>query len=523
MLLYSAQSIEAQASNVQEISESDSIQIDSLVFGNITLEADPLITPRIRRHWQQISGAKVDKEVYDYFVTPVLEAYRDHGYPKVSAQLAQSSIKGHRLDGELSIDKGPLVLWDTLHLRGNPAIYHKLLYRTLYIHPNTPYSEKAFRSIARNLQKSKTFTLTHEPQLIMEDDRMVLKMGIKAIKKNNIDVLIGLSPQEVNGRTQYRFTGEVNYLAQNILGRGESLSVMIKRMAKNNQRLRIQVAYPYLFDFPYTVNGGFHLYNSTLDFLNVDASLGLSSALNNGWNVGASFVRQSSRLVTIDSAGLLQSGRLPKSLDLNKTGVAVDIEFEQEFTKILEDFHVRLYGDIGRKNIVRNNEIIGLKDIDADFSTAYDTLNLVSTNVRAEILADLSIPIYDPILGYARIDGGLVYDTQQLNTNEYSRLGGYGRLRGFLEERLLAERYTILTMALRLRLGVESYISLPFIEYGIFKDDQQIVRETFGAGLALAFQTKAGILNVAFANGRFIDAPFVFNDTKVHFGYKVQF
>ena len=40
-----------------------------------------------------------------------------------------------------------------------------------------------------------------------------------------------------------------------------------------------------------------------------------------------------------------------------------------------------------------------------------------------------------------------------------------------------------------------------------------------GSGLGLAFETKAGIFNIAFAAGKRNDLPFNLRQSKIHFGY----
>jgi hemolysin activation/secretion protein len=98
-------------------------------------------------------------------------------------------------------------------------------------------------------------------------------------------------------------------------------------------------------------------------------------------------------------------------------------------------------------------------------------------------------------------------------------LGGYKLLRGFDEESIFANRYTVGTLEYRYLIGINSYFN-GFIDIGAVNNKIINVSNSYvGAGFGLAFETKQGIINISFAAGKRNDLPFNFRESKIHLGF----
>ncbi|MEP7257237.1 MAG: hypothetical protein ABI687_02590, partial [Flavitalea sp.] len=99
--------------------------------------------------------------------------------------------------------------------------------------------------------------------------------------------------------------------------------------------------------------------------------------------------------------------------------------------------------------------------------------------------------------------------------------GGYKLLRGFDEESLFTPRYAVASTEYRYLLGQNSFL-FSFIDFGITSSSTQqknIANNFLGAGLGMAFETKAGIFNISYAAGKRDDQKFNLRQSKIHLGY----
>ena len=105
--------------------------------------------------------------------------------------------------------------------------------------------------------------------------------------------------------------------------------------------------------------------------------------------------------------------------------------------------------------------------------------------------------------------------------NELFQIGGYRLLRGFDEESQYLSHYAIATIEYHYLVGQDSYFYV-LADGGWGRNNSQnntVNYGYFGTGLGLAFETKAGIFNLAWAIGKRNDTQFNLRQSKIHFGF----
>jgi hemolysin activation/secretion protein len=101
-------------------------------------------------------------------------------------------------------------------------------------------------------------------------------------------------------------------------------------------------------------------------------------------------------------------------------------------------------------------------------------------------------------------------------TNELFRIGGVYNIRGVNEESIFASAYTVFNLEYRFRPNPSSYFyTITDFSYTENKADDQSAN-LISLGLGYGFTTKAGVLNLSYAIGKFDDAPFTFDNSKIH-------
>jgi hemolysin activation/secretion protein len=104
--------------------------------------------------------------------------------------------------------------------------------------------------------------------------------------------------------------------------------------------------------------------------------------------------------------------------------------------------------------------------------------------------------------------------------NEAFRIGGFKTLRGFDEQSIITNAFSVQTIEFRYLIEQNSFINL-FV-------DQAYISQTFvnlsendfplGIGAGITFQTKVGIASLNYALGKARNNPLNLQNGKIHFG-----
>jgi hemolysin activation/secretion protein len=180
-----------------------------------------------------------------------------------------------------------------------------------------------------------------------------------------------------------------------------------------------------------------------------------------------------------------------------------------------------------QKHVRENSSIIDLSQVDPgfDYSMLYDSLRALSSRVSVVGAIQYFIPWGGRSTVRLGMDAGAIKSGDIIFSNELFRLGGYARLRGFNEQSILAQYYSIFSAEYRLLMGGSSYVSL-FTDYAWVKsDDVEFPYEDrpYGFGIGLNLETKAGIFGMRVAVGVQRNNPFNIDEARLHFGYVNRF
>ena len=102
-------------------------------------------------------------------------------------------------------------------------------------------------------------------------------------------------------------------------------------------------------------------------------------------------------------------------------------------------------------------------------------------------------------------------------------MGGNKLLRGFDEAQFFSSYYLVTGMAYRILLSNNSYISIPFIDFGWLEDGTGSSMWALGFGTGLGIETGAGLFQFSIATGRTEPGSFDFRRPKVHLGFSSLF
>jgi outer membrane protein assembly factor BamA len=452
----------------------------------------------------------------------IAEFFGDNGYPFAQIRLDSLRFDENKLNAALITEKGPMILFDTFRISGNIEISKHFLRQFLQIRPGELYSQAKVIQAAKRMSELNFVKQENSPTVSFINNRAYLNLHINRKSANRFDFILGVLRQPNNSSSAGNFVISGDILAElnNRFGQGEFVMAQFKRLRPENQEVIMRSDFPYLPGLPVGAHLDFRLFKFGTENLDVVLTAGGQYLYSGANQLKISWHYRSSRLIEVNTAAVMQSGRLPSRLDVVYSGIGfgltsrhVDYRFNPRKGLL---FQAGVNG--GTRKILPNIAITSLEG----FEQIYDTLNLKSILIDATTSFEYFTPIGERFTVKTAVNAGIRYNDAGVLENEKFRLGGNRLLRGFDEESIFSDRFILFTAEMRLLFDQNSFLSFPFIDAGItrIRTESGLVNDkVFGIGMGLNFGTAAGVFNISFAAGSRLGNPLDFGQLKIHFGY----
>lgn len=462
----------------------------------------------------------------------MLEYLENNGYPFARIFMDSIQINGRDVSGRINVQPGPLYHIDSIKITGTAKISNEYLQQFIGIKNGSIYSKEKLQHISTEIKKLNYVEEEFPPQLIWGSTGGTIEVFLRQKKSSQVNIIIGFLPNsDASATRKMLITGEGLLNLKNAFGAGETIGLTWQRLQASSQRLNINYNQPYLFRSPLGVDLGFNMLKRDSAFLNLDIRVGTQLALNRQQSIKLYVQRFSSILNFINEATIIATKKLPEEGDIRITNVGVEYVLNNTnyIFNPVSGLELVFNTSVGNKNIKPNNQILDLKDPDDpgfDFSSLYDTVKTRSYQVRSV----LAVAKYFPIGKASRstiktaINGGYLSGSN-IFRNELFQIGGYRLLRGFDEQSQFLSQYGIGTLEYRYLVGENSYFNT-FADGGWGKNagrGNNINYTYISAGLGMAFETKVGLFNLAWAVGKRNDTQFNLRQSKIHFGFVSYF
>ncbi len=520
----------------------DSMQYDS-VFARATLylgeqyrwanldasDIEPDLLDAIGWRKQLFAGKPMDFSQVKLWQDRLLNQLENTGYPFGKVYLDNLQLQEDKISAILKVNKGPLYKIDSIRLYGNAKISNIYLQKYLEIPNGSIYNKEKLLRINKKI-KELTYIEEEQPaNLSMLGTGSVLNLYLKQKRSSQINVLVGFLPNNDQlSSKKLLITGEANILLKNALGAGEIIGLNWQQLQVKSPRLNLFFNYPYIFHSPIGLDFKFDIFRKDSSFVNINLQLGGQYILSNSQS-GKLFIQNFQTNISsggINASQIIQNRRLPDIGDVSSFNVGVDYEFNNTDYRLnpKKGNEFQVITSIGNKKLKKNNEILELKDPGDpgyDFERLYDTVKLKTFQFRARVATAKYFP-----LGKQRstiktaLNAGML-QSGNIFRNELFQLGGYKLLRGFDEESQYLSHFAIGTIEYRYLVGQNSFFYV-LADGGWGRTTTQgghINYSYFGTGLGLAFETKAGIFNLAWAVGKRNDTDLNLRQSKIHFGF----
>lgn len=455
----------------------------------------------------------------------LLNQLDEKGYPFARILLDSIIINGREVEALLSIDKGPLYKMDSIRVYGNVNVSNLFLQRYLNIYNGSIYNKKKIQDVSRKLAELPYIVEEKPSDVSYLATGSVLNLYLKPKKNSQVNFLAGLLPNsdQLSGR-KFQFTVDANILLRNALTMGETIGLTWQKQQPESQRLNLLYEHPYVFKSPFGLGFNLAMFRKDSTFLNIDMKVDARYGVGETQSASFFLLRRQSIVNGMNVAQVLHNRRLPQEIDVSSNNLGVTYQFNNTNYR----FNPQRGNDLsftasaGTKRIRKNNQIIELTDPNDPsfkFESLYDTLKLKSYQVRFSGTASHFFKTGRQTTLKVSLSGG-IFGSESIFRNELFQIGGYRLLRGFDEESQYVSQYAVSTIEYRYLIGQNSFF-FTFVDGGWAKHLQEGDNRYLylGTGIGLSFETKAGLINLAWALGRRDDTDFNLRQSKVHLGF----
>jgi outer membrane protein assembly factor BamA len=473
-----------------------------------------------------VAGRPADFTQVDRASEKFVAYMENHGYPFARIWLDSMQIEGSTVEATLAIDKGPLYKIDSLRVTGNARIRNRFLQRYLDIPAGSPYRKDKLDAISNRLLELPYAREQSPWNMTMLGTGSTLNLYLEQKKASQVNVLVGFLPDntQINGRLL--LTGEANINLRNAFGGGESIDVNWQQIQVQSPRLNLGYQQPYIFNSALGIDFNFDLFKKDSSFINLNFQAGIQYLVS-ARQTGRIFFQQfTTNLLTVDTNRVKASRQLPPYLDVSSSNLGLDYRLNQTDYRFnpRRGQELSVLFSAGIRRIRENSAITDLTTDQSgnefDYASLYDTLQLKTYLLRAKVSGAQYFRLSKQSTLKAGLQAGWL-QARDLFRNEMFQIGGYKLLRGFDEESIFATRYAVLTAEYRFLIGTNSFL-FAFTDAGWAANtgfSEQVSHSYLGFGGGITFETKAGILNLAYAVGKRNDLPLDFRQSKIHFGF----
>lgn len=458
----------------------------------------------------------------------ILTHLENNGHPFARVYVDAIDINGEKVTAALKIDKGPSYRVDSIRVIGNVKISNLYLQRYLDIMNGSTFSKEKLMRITSRMRELPYVEEEYPSRIIWLGTGSILEMYLRPKRSSQVNVLIGFLPNndQLSSR-KILITGEANIHLRNALGAGETIGFNWQQLQVKSPRLNLLYQHPYLFNTPIGLDFSFDMFRKDSTFLNVNLQLGAQYVLN-ARQAGKLFIQRFQTIVNgVNTTYILQQRRLPGEADVSSFNLGIDYEFNNTNYRRnpTRGNEFRIITSAGSKKIRKNNQVLDLKDPgdpSFNFESLYDTIKLKTYQLRARVSAAKYLPLGRQNRSTVKLglNGGF-FQSGNIFRNELFQIGGYKLLRGFDEESQYLSQFAIGTVEYRLLVGQNSFFYV-LADGGWGRNNSQNINESytyFGTGLGLAFETRMGIFNFAWAVGKRNDTELNLRQSKIHFGF----
>jgi outer membrane protein assembly factor BamA len=466
-----------------------------LTLDSVPFEVSSSFHNKIRNIEDSPFNAKESRKIGE----DIVSYYEDNGYPFARVEYDSILIENQKVNEKITLIKGPLIIIDSISLKGFNKTNPQVIYQLIGIKPNSIYSEKKIRQISTNLSNVKYIDVIRPQEFYFTENKNILFIYLKEQKTNNFSGILGFQNNPNNDKLM--LTGDLSLGLNNVFKQGEWILFNWNKFQNSSQKLYLNIGFPYLFKSPIGIGGVLNLLKQDTTYIDVTLGGKLIFSMNN--NSRFEFSISSRKSNSLSSTPV--NTPLIANISLLNYKLSIRHRLYDYYQNPRKGYAAYAAFTISNKNITNQTE--------------GDTLYTNPIQYQIRIRANYFIPTFSKQTLALFLKGGAIFN-KVVFLNEMFNLGGLSSIRGFNDLSINASQYAIGSVEYRYLYEKNTNIRL-FTDIGLIKN-QEIetdFRLYIGFGVGASIETKAGIFNLSYAMGKKENEILQLSNTKVHISY----
>lgn len=419
------------------------------------------------------------------------------GYPFSQLQLTDIRVDSAQLYADLKLHKRKQRFIDSIIIKGYPNFPRSFLRYYVNLKPKQVFNQEEIKQKGKLLNSLHFITTVRDPQVRFTDRKTQLYLYLKKQPANSFEGFLGFSTDEDSH--QLKLNGDIAISLVNNLNFGETLNIHYQNTQTSQREFSAELSLPFLFNTPFSVQAGLNLFKQDSSFTTNTQRFSLGYQLTPQINLAIGYKG-------VTSTNLLEDSFITSQIftDYKANFITLETQYKKYSTNQSPLFPIQTDIELSFGLGKRSTDTIA----DQQTLIALKGQHLINLDTRNSI--------------YLHTDAAILISNHYLN-NELYRFGGINSIRGFNENSLLASTYASLQTEYRYLLSSNLYIH-SIIDYAYSENSlQNSSYSLYSVGFGLGLQTKAGLLRLAFANGKTPEQSFKFSNTKVHLSLSTRF
>ena len=472
------------------------LMIDSLNF-NVEIEKNQKI-----KYLQIINEAK-----FDELVKSILSSYKSEAglikidetdiiareisnkLSKKGFPFAKVSFKNHELSqssiirSNLNIDYGSRRYLDKIIVKGYedfPANFTNNIFKI---------NKNRFFDIDKATKQSKLIDNTNfarnirEPEILFTNDSTSLYLYLEKIRRNSFDGFISFDSDENSGKINIQGYAKISII--NTFNSGEKINFDFKSQKNQDRSLNSNFIFPYFLGSPLNLKYSLNLIQKDSSFTSNENSIDIELNLKNV-KVGLGFQKNKSNSIAQ--------------------------------TQFVEDFNSKLFNISSEYFIADSNDKL--------ISEKFKLLVKIGSGKKIQLNNETRLTRYKLELG-KKFDFSERFKLQSLITkekinsenlvnNELIRFGGSESIRGFDNNSIFADGYTLLATNLNFYLNETLYVYSIFDIANYTNSILDLDQDIYSGGIGFSTVTENGVISINYSKGNNWGNSFNLKNAKIN-------